>query len=171
MPHSQTCLLQKNCKNSFFVLFLSLLPVDSQTFLSSIFSATELSLELIPCPCRPSGPASPAGEAGRACCQQEGAAADSQPSWLQGLGHPVCVEPGEWEPLQERFNPTSELTGGHRSPARGNSVPQNLLKVPHLTPGYQRSCLGGCLCPPSAAPGARADSWNLIELDNHHYYF
>lgn len=143
-------LLHKNCKNSFLVLLLSLLPVDSQTSLSSIFSSQPLSPEPIPCPCRPSSPASLAGEAGRACCWQEGAAGDLEPSWLQGHGHPVCVEPGEWEPLQDRFNPTLELACGQSCSARGRGEPQNLL--PHPTPGYQRSCLGGCSCPLCAAP-------------------
>lgn len=130
MPYLQTCLLHKYCKNSFLVLFLSLLPVDSQTSFSSIFSSLPLSLEPIPGPCRPSGPASPAWEAGRACCRQEGAAGDSQPSWLQGHGHPVCVEPGEQEPLQERFNPISELAGGHSCPARGTLSLQTCSKCP-----------------------------------------
>lgn len=143
MPYFQTY------KNSSLVWFLSLLPVDSQTSLCSIFSS-----QPIPCPCRASGPASPAREAGRACCRQEGAANDSQPSWLQGHGHPVCVEPGEQQPLQKRLNPTSELAGGHSCPARGNAEPRDPLKVPHPTPGCQRSCLGGCFCPPCAAPGA-----------------
>lgn len=171
MPYFQTCLLYKNCKNSFLVLFLSLSPVDSQTSLSSTFSSHPLSPEPIPCPCTPPGPASPAREAGRACCRQEGAAGDSQPSWLQGHGHPVCVEPGQREPLQERFNPILGLAGGQSCPAGGNGEPPNLLRAPHPTPGCHRSCLGGCLCPPCAAPGARTDSWNPTELDNHHYYF
>lgn len=167
MPYFQTCLLYQNCKNSFLVLFLSLLPVDSQTSLSSIFSSQPLSPEPVPCPCRPSGPASPAREAGRACCRQEGAAGDSQPSWLQGHGHPVCAEPGEQEPCKRGLIPPQSWPVGRAV----LHEPQNLLQVPHATPGYQRRCLDGCSCPPCAAPGDRADSWNPTEPDKHHYYF
>lgn len=161
MPHFQTRLLHKKLPKIPFVFFFFLCCLWTPRPPSAASSL------LSPCPWSwflvPADPLAQQGrQAGLAVSRRELLVTHSLPG-CKALAILFVWSQGSGSPCRRGLIPP----GGHR----GNQVPQNLLRVPHPTPGHHRSCLAGCSCPPCAAPGARADSWNLTELDNHRYYF